>query len=100
MESKGSCARCTHPVYHEPLWCKHCKGGFCLYCFARDNACVQCHDEVDLEHAVGVQQEDVEEAWSWAEHQEKTRTRQRFLQYDQLVFGACCVLVWTCWYFL
>jgi hypothetical protein len=112
MEVKGACARCTHPVYHTPLVCKHCKQGFCLYCY-RDvslplrgseylggNACVQCHDGVDHEHAMGMQQDYVEDAWVWAENHGRQVAKQRRLQYDQLVFGVFCVVLLTCWYLL
>ena len=83
-----------------PLVCKHCKLGFCLYCFAQGNACVQCHDGVDQEHAMGMQQDYVEDAWTWAENNDRQVAKQRRLQYDQLVFGVFCVVLWTCWYFL
>jgi hypothetical protein len=100
MESRGSCTRCTHPVYHEPLRCKHCKGGFCLDCFAREESCVQCHDEVDMEHALGLDQANTELEWKWQERQETAKRAQRRMNYDQLLFVAFCVFLWTCWYFL
>jgi hypothetical protein len=53
-----------------------------------------------MEHALGLDQANTELEWKWQERQETAKRAQRRMNYDQLLFVAFCVFLWTCWYFL